>query len=245
MSTTKALSKIHQNVTHELNNQLAVNTTLKNKNPYIKKVVYGILYIIFLLVLIQIAQWYKRFSDKQRYELMMHISSVFNSVLSGLSKIPVLQTYVHEFTSQQDMDKSILLEKYAIYGTNVLYHLIRVVKKGRLLYITQGKNDMTELKASAGVGNTLYDALTLAWSIQASPSSKMTRVYRRTDFIRNMFGFDTINNRMRKQVQYIHAAHAGFIIMMLQKMLLDGIVTFSTDVVTPALHSRKKKLTRE
>lgn len=204
-----------------------------NTKRYIKNIVYSVFYLLFLLYLIYITQWYKRITDKQQYDLMIHVSGVINSILGFISKVPLLRGHLRDFENQQNLNKSIIVEKYALYGTNIVYHFIQVFKK-----------------SDKDLGSKLYDVVSLVWSIQASPHSSlgktMNRVTRRTNFIINLFGGNTRDNKMRKKIKEIHAAHVGFIMTCLQKLLLEGVITLTSKVAnTKTLKQKNRRLLQQ
>ena len=215
---------IRRNFTNMMNNQFVMEfhkKTPRNVRTHIKKIVYNVMYLLFLFYLIYIVQWYKRITNQQQYELMMYISGIINSTMSTISKVPVLRNHLNSFVEQQNINKSIIIEKYALYGTNILYHIIQVLKKLRH-------------RRDSELGQSLWDVVSLIWSIQASPHSElgktMNRVTRRTNFVMNLFGFNTRNNRMRKKIREVHTAHVGFIMMCLQKLVLEGFVTLTSQI---------------
>jgi hypothetical protein len=215
---------IRRNFINMMDNQFVMEfhkKTPRNIRIHIKKFVYNVLYLIFLFYLIYIVQWYKRITNQQQYELMIYISGIINSTMSTISKVPVLRNHLNSFVEQQNIDKSIIIEKYALYATNILYHIIQVLKKVRH-------------RKDSELGKSLWDVVSLIWSIQASPHSEldkaMNRVTRRTNFVMNLFGFNTRNNRMRKRLREVHTAHVGFIMTCLQKLVLEGLVTLTSQV---------------
>lgn len=219
---------IRKNFTNMMDNQFVMEfhkRTPQNTRIYIKKIVYNALYLLLLFYLIYIVQWYKRITNQQQYELMMYISRIINSTMSTISKVPLLRKHFTNFTEQQNINKSIIIEKYALYGTNILYHFIQVLKKVR---------QRKRMEFDSDLGKGLWDVVSLIWSIQASPHSElgkiMNRVTRRTNFVMNIFGFNTRNNRMRKRIREVHAAHVGFIMMCLQKLVLEGFVTLTSQI---------------
>lgn len=228
-----------------MDKQMTITFSKKVKldiRKYIKKIFYSVFYLLFLFYLIHVVQWYKRITNKQQYELMLHISSVMNSILSTISKIPILRSHFRSFVEQQNLNKSIVIEKYALYGTNILYHFIQVFKKGKHLYLSQ-KDNTRFLELGPEMGSSIWNVVSLVWSIQALPNStlgkSMNLMSRKTNFILNLFGGNTRNNIMRKRIQYVHAAHVGFVMTCLQKLIFEGFVYLSSNIVSPLISQNK------